>query len=130
MRVIHQNYHMITRGCTSVTLQYRDPNGSRLPPKEFGPSPGTNMDNYVARGIWRHFSMINHSCLSNATFTHIGDVVIVTAQRDIEAGQEIFLESTERVTSREDRRARLSSLRIDCHCRHVAQIHWSSRMIR
>lgn len=40
-------------------------------------------------GIWTHGSYINHSCISNARRTFIGDMMIVRASRDMEAGTEI-----------------------------------------
>lgn len=40
-------------------------------------------------GIWRHASYINHSCMSNARRAFIGNMMIVRASRDLEAGTEI-----------------------------------------
>lgn len=40
-------------------------------------------------GIWTHASYINHSCTSSARRAFIGDMMIVRASRDMEAGTEI-----------------------------------------
>lgn len=41
-------------------------------------------------GIWTHASYINHSCISNARRAFIGNMMIVRASRDMEAGTEIM----------------------------------------
>ncbi|KAJ8116080.1 hypothetical protein OPT61_g2413 [Boeremia exigua] len=40
-------------------------------------------------GIWLQASYINHSCLSNVRRSFIGDMMIVRASRDLEAGTEL-----------------------------------------
>ncbi|KAL8936569.1 MAG: hypothetical protein Q9211_004123 [Gyalolechia sp. 1 TL-2023] len=40
-------------------------------------------------GIWVHASYINHSCTSNARRAFIGNMMIVRASRDMEAGTEV-----------------------------------------
>jgi len=40
-------------------------------------------------GIWTQASYINHSCYSNARRAFIGDMMIIRASRDIDAGSEI-----------------------------------------
>ncbi|MCJ1464635.1 hypothetical protein MMC07_003248 [Pseudocyphellaria aurata] len=40
-------------------------------------------------GIWTHASFINHCCISNARRAFIGNLMIVRASRDMEAGTEI-----------------------------------------
>jgi SET domain len=44
---------------------------------------------YQSCGIWRQASYINHSCLSTARRSFIGDMMIVRATRDLEPGTEI-----------------------------------------
>lgn len=41
-------------------------------------------------GIWVKGSYINHSCISNAIRTFIGDMMVVTAKKSIEKDEEIF----------------------------------------
>ena len=43
-----------------------------------------------APGIWSKTAMFNHSCLPNAVYTYIGDLMIVQAITEIEAGDEIL----------------------------------------
>lgn len=40
-------------------------------------------------GIWLQASMFNHSCLPNASWSWIGDLFVVKANRDIASGEEI-----------------------------------------
>ncbi|KAF1959181.1 hypothetical protein CC80DRAFT_467564 [Byssothecium circinans] len=44
---------------------------------------------YHSCGIWTQASYINHSCMSNARRSFIGDMMIVRATQDLEAGTEI-----------------------------------------
>lgn len=49
----------------------------------------TEQEAHHSCGIWTHASYINHSCISNARRAFIGDMMIVRASRDMEAGTEI-----------------------------------------
>ena len=49
----------------------------------------TEQKAYHSCGIWVHASYINHSCTSNARRAFIGNMMIVRASRDMEAGTEI-----------------------------------------
>lgn len=44
---------------------------------------------YHSCGIWTHASYINHCCISNARRAFIGNMMIIRASRDMEAGTEI-----------------------------------------
>ncbi|KAJ4988889.1 TPR domain-containing protein [Stagonosporopsis vannaccii] len=44
---------------------------------------------YHSCGMWIQASYINHSCTSNARRSFIGDMMIVRATRDLEAGEEL-----------------------------------------
>ncbi len=46
---------------------------------------------YVASGLWALISLINHSCIANCERAFIGDMQIVRAANDIEAGSELFI---------------------------------------
>ena len=45
--------------------------------------------NKIGVGLWKYFSLFNHSCLPNITNLGIGDFIIVTANRQIKKGEEI-----------------------------------------
>ena len=45
--------------------------------------------NKIGVGLWKYFSLFNHSCLPNTTNLGIGDFIIVTANRQIKKGEEI-----------------------------------------
>jgi SET domain-containing protein len=42
-------------------------------------------------GLWALISLINHSCIANCDHAFIGDMQIVRAREDIEAGCELFI---------------------------------------
>lgn len=46
---------------------------------------------YQSCGIWSYASMINHSCMSTADRAFIGDMMIVRATQDMEAGDEVTI---------------------------------------
>lgn len=58
-----------------------------------GPSPLSERTKehqvYHSCGIWTHASYINHSCISNSRRSFIGNLMIVRASRDMEAGTEV-----------------------------------------
>jgi len=49
----------------------------------------TNENGYHSTGIWTHASLINHSCVSTARRSFIGDMMIVRASRNLEPGTEV-----------------------------------------
>jgi hypothetical protein len=52
-------------------------------------SPKLNKEQFHSSGVWSMASYINHSCLSNARRSFIGDMMIVRASRDIPPNTEI-----------------------------------------
>ncbi|KAL9117425.1 MAG: hypothetical protein Q9187_006039 [Circinaria calcarea] len=40
-------------------------------------------------GIWKTASLVNHSCIPNASRAHFGDIIVVRAARDIAKGEEL-----------------------------------------
>lgn len=57
--------------------------------EEFAKSASRNEDH--SSGIWVQASYINHSCISNASRSFIGDLMIVRATTDISQGTEITM---------------------------------------
>ncbi|KAM0325936.1 hypothetical protein ACHAQA_007241 [Verticillium albo-atrum] len=47
---------------------------------------------YITCGIWLLASRINHSCIGNCMRSFIGDMQIIRAQKDLEAGTELTFE--------------------------------------
>lgn len=50
---------------------------------------GKPNDNYTTCGIWLIASRINHACVGNCRRSFIGDMQIIRAMRDLEAGTEL-----------------------------------------
>ena len=73
-------------GCPTSSLNYYIEDHGRTP-KSFKKSTEEKAHHSV--GIWTHASYINHSCNSNARRAFIGNMMIVRASRDIEAGTEV-----------------------------------------
>ncbi|PCH04123.1 Tetratricopeptide-like helical [Penicillium occitanis (nom. inval.)] len=70
-------------------------------------------------GIWQMASYINHSCISNAHRSHIGDMMIVRASRDLPSGTEVVSEY-HRPDADDDYGAhtkRLKQWGFECDCR-------------
>ena len=44
----------------------------------------------MAKGLWAHSSLMNHSCVPNTMRSFIGDMLICRATRDIKEGEELF----------------------------------------
>ncbi|CAK4031071.1 Histone-lysine N-methyltransferase, H3 lysine-4 specific [Lecanosticta acicola] len=79
LSIIRHNCHTIFPGNASA---HHDPSNSlntapKLTPEDQRP------------GIWLHASMFNHCCLPNASWSWIGDLFVVRANRDVAAGEEI-----------------------------------------
>lgn len=72
----------------------------------------------VARnGFWIHTSYINHECLPNSVRTFIGDVLLLRATRDINAGEEITAQYIAPELTIEDRQQRfLGTWGFKCDC--------------
>ena len=68
-------------------------------------------------GIWIKASYINHSCMSTARRAFIGDMMIVRATRDLEAGTEVtFWYHPPISTSVEDLQKKLAHWNFVCDC--------------
>lgn len=65
-------------------------------------------------GIWPHFSMINHACDANSIHSHMGDLMIIRAAKDIEKGDEITIIYEHRVDG--DPRKLWETLAFRCQC--------------
>lgn len=73
-------------------------------------------DSNEALGVWLRASLSNHSCLPNATRTFIGDMMIVHANRNIQAGDEIFMTYYPDRDPYAERKKVLGFYKIDCDC--------------
>lgn len=63
--------------------------------RELNSGDGTGVESIPdfssAIGVWSFISHINHSCISNISLSFIGDMAIVRATRDLEAGAELLI---------------------------------------
>ena len=73
---------------------------------------------YTTCGIWLLASRINHSCVSNCRRSFIGDMQIVRATRDLQAGTELFFcyRQPTRLDSYEEAQRHLSNWGFTCGC--------------
>ena len=69
-----------------------------------------------APGIWYKTSMFNHSCVPNAGYSYIGDLMIVTANCDINVGEEIFLPYISIWENYDERQKELAKWGFHCSC--------------
>lgn len=67
-------------------------------------------------GFWLNASYMNHSCIPNIASAFIGDIMIVRANRDIKAGDEIFTMYEPATTSFSKRKEKLNSWGFQCDC--------------
>ncbi|KAK3488611.1 hypothetical protein B0T13DRAFT_514986 [Neurospora crassa] len=44
----------------------------------------------MAKGLWAHSSLMNHSCVPNTMRSFVGDMLICRATRDVQEGEELF----------------------------------------
>lgn len=44
----------------------------------------------MAKGLWAHSSLMNHSCVPNTMRSFVGDMLICRATRDVKEGEELF----------------------------------------
>ncbi|KAK3709705.1 hypothetical protein LTR37_010732 [Vermiconidia calcicola] len=112
INIVKYNYHNINLGNASVGQQFYDPNTKSEVPKEFQ----NNYTSTVARGLWYMNSMLNHSCLPNTSYTNIGNIMIIKAQKDIEEGEELTTEYAERGQPLEMRKMVLTKYGFECCC--------------
>src|SRR5258708_3767145 len=67
-------------------------------------------------GIWLRASYCNHRCLPNANRSFIGDMMVVQANQDIEAGGEIFLTYGIAFDAYVERKKHLDFYGFQCDC--------------
>lgn len=68
-------------------------------------------------GLWHMVSFFNHSCLSNCNVNFIGDVIVIHANQDISAGEEVtikYFPPDWTLTQRIDRAEGSYGFRCDC----------------
>ncbi|KAJ4395505.1 hypothetical protein N0V85_006522 [Neurospora sp. IMI 360204] len=52
--------------------------------------PTYNSARCMAKGLWAHSSLMNHSCVPNTMRSFVGDMLICRATRDVQEDQELF----------------------------------------
>lgn len=70
----------------------------------------------TSSGIWLHASYVNHSCLANAARAFIGDIMIVRAVHEIQAGEEIFMAYISPTEQLSKRKKTLDDYGFSCDC--------------
>ncbi|ERS96502.1 hypothetical protein HMPREF1624_07418 [Sporothrix schenckii ATCC 58251] len=76
------------RNCFSAPLATLDDTRPE-PGRGRGPGHGPS-HRLLAKGVWKHASYLNHSCVPNTMRAFLGDVLISRATRPIRAGDELF----------------------------------------
>lgn len=74
--------------------------------------------NSATAGVWSFISHINHSCISNIRRSFIGDMQIIRATRELEAGTELlgWYDLPQRLESYEEAQKRLCGWDFTCDC--------------
>ncbi len=67
-------------------------------------------------GLWMQAAMFNHSCVPNATYGFLGDMLIVRLARDVVTGDEITISYVSAHDSIEERDAKLMRRGFRCEC--------------
>jgi len=67
-------------------------------------------------GIWIYPSLLNHSCLPNATRSYIGDLMIIFSSRNIKKDEEITLSYVDTLDSYDERKQAIAKYSFDCLC--------------
>lgn len=90
----------------------------------FGPGAVSNGENtadedvrHASTGLWIKAAYMNHSCVPNARKDFLGDVMIVRAERDIEAGEEITHAYAEAADYDSRQRALETTWGFECRCK-------------
>lgn len=81
MHIIKHNAHMINSGNASNRHDHHDPQSGTGPPSE-------TLD---AKGLWLMTLAFNHSCLPNANYSWVANLMVIHANCDIEPNEEILL---------------------------------------
>lgn len=74
------------------------------------------LDQDKSAGIWINASYINHSCLPNIETAFIGDMMIIRAAKDLDAGSELTYSYTGLLGSYEERQSGLKDYGFQCTC--------------
>lgn len=74
------------------------------------------LDHHKSAGIWIQASYINHSCLPNIETAFIGDMMIVRAAKDLDAGSELTYSYTGLLGTYEERQSGLRDYGFQCTC--------------
>lgn len=99
----------------------------------FSDDTGPDSKSHSTSGVYPLIGHINHSCIKNTQRSFIGDVQIVRAARDMEAGTELFFwyNPPLEYKSHAETQAGLSSWGFQCQCTLcLAKKSWSPREIR
>lgn len=78
-------------------------------------SPRADLDGSM--GLWVHAAYTNHSCLFNADYSFIGDMIIFRSTRDIRRGEEILTRYTAGKADFDKRDAALKTWGFRCDCK-------------
>ncbi len=71
----------------------------------------------MSAGLWIQASYINHSCLPNVERAFIGDMIIIRAAKDLDAGSELAHSYVSLLKGYEDRQNGLKDYAFQCTCR-------------
>jgi tetratricopeptide (TPR) repeat protein len=78
--------------------------------------PASRTGDRQAKGLWRHGSYLNHSCVPNTMRAFVGDVFISRACREIRAGDELFQQYVPVRADWDARQERYSGWGFECAC--------------
>lgn len=74
------------------------------------------LDQHKSAGIWINASYINHSCLPNIQTAFIGDMMIIRAAKDLDAGSELTYSYTGLLGTYDERQSGLEYYGFQCNC--------------
>lgn len=74
------------------------------------------LDQHKSAGIWIYASYINHSCLPNIETAFIGDMMIIRAAKDLDAGTELTYSYTGLLGAYDERQSGLKDYGFQCTC--------------
>lgn len=74
------------------------------------------LDQHKSAGIWIYASYINHSCLPNIETAFIGDMMIIRAAKDLDAGSELTYSYTGLLGAYDERQSGLEDYGFQCTC--------------
>lgn len=72
---------------------------------------------YDCIGIWPVTSRANHSCLTNAEYSFLGDFMLVRANKDISKGEEITISYVPTTGKFEHQKTTLNNWKFRCECK-------------